>query len=345
VPIFQKIISDGVNTPFSAALFAPNFRLSECLSCAQEFSFGGDSPLDLINGHLPFPSFIPAVRGLPPELEPKNWLVRSSGFTPYKDFHYVAKFQAFKAGGYEAMVSRVEMAEVARRMDIERRGGVRVDTGQDEANVISSVNRSKKRLRHLIKSMGCDRMLTLTRRESDPANYWTVKQWGKAWDKFVRLCRRMGVILDYVLVLERHKKGNLHLHAAIAGHINVKHIRKIWLVCCGGGKGAGNVDIAYKTGLTVHQRRAGLAKYLSKYLVKQLGTTEFNKKRYWSSKHKLPAVVRYVLNSDDLTAALVELSGLFALDAGALLASVFRFKLDTSAWFAYDDKLAAPPPF
>ncbi len=188
-------------------------------------------------------------------------------------------------------------------------------------------------------------MLTLTRREKDPAAFWTVQDWASAWDRFSRLCKRMGGSLVYVAVLERHKKGNFHLHAAIAGRINVKHIRKIWLACCGGGKGCGNVDVAMRQGLTVHKRRAGLAKYVSKYVAKQLGQTEFNKKRYWSSRHKLPDVERYILSADDAKAALFELSVFLSLDYSALAASVFTFKQETCAWFSFDERLAAPPPF
>lgn len=344
MPIFQKIISNGVIAPCPAVPFAANFCPENCVLCANGVGFGGASPLDLFKGHLTDGVFIPASRGLPPQFEPRNWFMRSSGYQ-FKDYHYVAKIQGFKAGGYEVTISRLELARVAACMDAVRTTGKRVEGERDEANVISSMNRSKKRVRHLIKSMGCDRLLTLTKRENNPDDFWTVKDWAAAWDRFNRLCKKMGVSLDYVAVLERHKKGNFHLHAAIVGHISVKHIRKIWLVCCGGGKGSGNVDIAYKKGVSDFQRRAGLAKYVSKYITKQMGFTEFNKKRYWSSKHKLPPVRRYILNADDLSAALFEFAAFWCLNPLVLFSTVFRFKLDTGAWFSYDDKLAAPPPF
>jgi len=348
----QNVISESLKMSPPSATVADGFVQDSRFSgsglpavCPCE---GGEAPLDLINGHLtdsfPPSSFIPASRGLPSELEPKNWFCRPD-HDPSKDFDYVAKIQRFESGGFEVTLLKTDLNEIARRMDAPRCTGSRVKGEQDEGNVISSVNRSKRRVRHLIKSMGCDRLLTLTKRENDPEAFWTVQDWAFAWDRFNRLCKKMGVTLVYVAVLERHKKGNYHLHAAISGRINVKHIRKIWLSCCGGVKGSGNVDIAMKQGLTTHKRRAGLAKYVSKYVSKQLGQTEFNKKRYWSSRHKLPDAVRYILSADDVKAALVEFAQSFALDPKALLGVSFLFKLDTCAWFSFDDCLLSPPPF
>lgn len=352
--ISQNVIREGEKTSLDAApvavVSAPfsggsGSGLPAVFECE-----GAQAPLDLFNGHLTdsFPPsfFSPVSRGLPPQFEPRGWFA-PDGRCPAKDsgFHYVAKVQRFESGGYEAMFLRSDLSEVARLMDAPRASGSRVQGEQDENNIASSINRSKRRIRHLIKSMGCDRLLTLTKRESDPNAFWGVQDWAAAWERFNRACKKMGVALVYVAVLERHKKGNYHLHAAIAGRISVKHIRKIWLACCGGGKGAGNVDVSMKQGLTPHKRRAGLARYVSKYVSKQLGHTEFNKKRYWSSRHKLPDTVRYVLSADDAKAALVEFAGLFALDAKALLGSAFFFKSGLCAWFAFDEFLAASPPF
>ena len=353
--ISQNVIREAPKVSLLAASVADVFAHDSGFSgsglsavCQPE---GAHALLDLFNGHLTDsfpPSFFSPVypRGLPPEFEPRGWFA-PGGVCPAKDsgFHYVAKVQRFESGGYEVTFLRLDLPRIAALMDIPRLSGRRVQGEQDETNIASSVNRSKRRIRHLIKSMGCDRLLTLTKRESDPQAFWSEQDWKAAWDRFNRACKKMGVALVYVAVLERHKKGNYHLHAAIAGRISVKHIRKIWLACCGGGKGAGNVDISMKQGLTDHKRRAGLAKYVSKYVSKQLGQTGFNKKRYWSSRHKLPDAVRYVLSADDAKAALVEFAGLFALDAKALLGSAFFFKSGLCAWFAFDDVLSAPPPF
>lgn len=313
-----------------------------------EPAFGGAADLILINGHLPFSDHIPVSRCYSPEFEPKNWFRSVDGFEP-KQIQYVAKIQHFKAGGYEVVVSPQDMHKIAGAMDCERRSGVRVQGEQDELNVQTSIQRSKRKVRHLVASMGCDRMLTLTIRESDPDKFLTVEQWKKAWDRFNRMLKKAGAPLDYVAVLETHEKGNYHLHAAIVGRANIKLMRRIWFICLGGrgdereGNTPGNVRIDFKPNMTSFRRRSNLAKYVSKYLAKQAGHTEFNKKRYWSSKHKLPDVIRVILNSDGLLGSYVELAALLSLSVPALVEHT-SCEFDTingsGFWFSYDEGLS-----
>jgi hypothetical protein len=313
------------------------------------FDDGGEA-LDLIKGHLPFSCYVPVTRGL--GNDPVNWFMPVDGFNPSEKYHQVLKIQPFASGGYEVTVTTQDLGKIADLMDSSRKSGERVKGIQKENDVVSSVKRSKTKIRHLIKSMGCDRLLTLTKREIDPDNFWTIEQWAAAWDRFTRLCRKAGCELQYVAVLERHEKGNYHLHAAIVGHISVNVIRGIWQAITG-GKGSGNVDIAYKRNCTDHARRAGLAKYVSKYVTKQVGQTEFNKKRYWSSKHKLPSARRYILKSVDFLGGVIELCGFLGLDDGAVLNSKASCQFDMvkdgfkshGLWFSFDDDLVSPVPF
>jgi hypothetical protein len=258
---------------------------------------------------------------------------------------FVAKVQPFASGGYEVTITKIDLEKIARVMDTARATGKREKGEQKENDVISSKQRAKKRVRYLVKSMGCDRMLTLTRRETVEGGFWTNEQWKLNWKKFIRLCNKAGCDMNYVVAMERHKKGNFHLHAAVLGRLNVKVLRGIWWALCG-GRGMGNVDIQYREQLTPVQRRAGVARYVSKYITKQ-DNAEFNKKRYWSSRHELPAAVRYVLKADELSRCLVELSQKLNLHVGMLLdvKRVFRFPSGMGAWFNYDDDLAILPPF
>jgi len=298
-------------------------------------------PLDLFNGHLPTQYYTPVTRGL--GADPLNWFMPVTDYDPSKALHLVAKIQSFKSGGYEVTLSSQDLNNLARRMDAPKTG-VRVQGEQSENDVISSVNRSKKKIRYLIKSMGCDRLLTLTKRENNPDDYWTPKDWAVAWDRFNKLCKRAGIQLQYVSVLERHKKGNYHLHAAIVGKISVNTIRSIWLVITG-GKGSGNVDIARRSNCSDHKRRAGLARYVSKYVSKQIGQTEFNKKRYWSSRHDLPAPRRYIMTNDDAMQCLKDLCGMLSLDSNIVIDKAFIFSGFSGAWFSFDDSFCLPPPF
>ena len=198
--------------------------------------------------------------------------------------------------------------------------------------------------------MGCDRLLTLTKRESDSDYFWSLEDWKKAWDKFRRLCKKAGVVLYYVAVPEKHKKGNYHLHVAIAGRINIKLIRRLWWLCVG-GRGMGNVDIKYRQGVSQYKRLAGLARYVSKYITKGLGVTEFNKKRYWSSVHALPTPTYFILNSDNLTDCLLEISKQLGLDSGVIFSEAYFYggdgTVETSSgvWFNFDVHLFEGVPF
>ena len=326
----------------------------------------GAKPLDLIIGHLTdcpiahcspgtdslsgFDSlipdfdtpFVPATRVFS---ESPGWFRPSVGFSNKPDYHFVVKVQEFASGGYEATFVQQELKKIGFLAELERNHGKRVKCEQNPNDILTSIQRSKRKIRHLIKSMGCDRLLTLTKRENNPDTYWTPEDWASAWDKLNRLCKKYGVKLAYVAVLEKHKKGNYHMHAAIVGRINVKHLRKMWLCCCGKVRGSGNIDIKYKTNCTAHKRRAGLAKYVSKYISKQIEQVEFNKKRYWSSRHKLPDIRRYILNSPDIGEALREFAGFFGLNIAELMATAFMFGEGAGAWFSFDDHLAIPPPF
>ncbi len=175
MPLSQNVISDNKKPSSVAApvavvsaqksgIFSPAPFLKP-LFCPDCRPGVGGVALDLINGHLTelslslsSPSFVPVKRGLPPEREPKGWFCRP-GHNPHKPFHYVAKVQAFESGGYEVTLLRSDLNRIAGCMDAPRLSGRRVQGEQDGNNIVSSINRSKRRMRHLVKSMGCDRML------------------------------------------------------------------------------------------------------------------------------------------------------------------------------------------
>jgi hypothetical protein len=223
---------------------------------------------------------------------------------------------------------------------------------QNENDVIRSKQRSKTKVRHLIKSMGCDRLITFTRRESDEEEFWGLDQWVAAWKRFCRLCDKAGCKFEYVCVPERHKKGNFHLHAAAVGHAPIDLIRRLWYISLGGKgdekKGAtpGNVDVSYRKDLSVHQRRSGVAKYISKYITKQ-DSAEFNKKRYWASRHKLPKPVRYILEAENIWQAIREVAGMLGLDDMVLgnPKNIFIFPNWLGAWFSFEERFLMPVPF
>ena len=285
----------------------------------------------------------------------KNWFKRSDCVNgeSKNPIRYVATLQVFRAGGYEVLCKPIDLHEVARMADAPRKTGKREkdeDADQNPEDQARSVQRSKKKMRHKIHSIGCDRLLTLTHREKDQAIFKTKDWWAESWEKFLRIASKAGVQFEYVAVLEKHKKGNFHLHVALKGFMPVKRLRRIWCVCCG-GRGMGNVDVKFRQDLPPMRRRKGLARYLSKYMAKQIGDVEFNKKRYWSSKHQLPDARRYILKAQDSDGALQELVEMLNLNPFELVKGVFTFKiwLDNQEMqgfgFGYEESYGLPPPF
>lgn len=319
----------------------------------------GRSPLDLINGHLT--DYIPVTRSLPSEFSPKGWFIPSEGIDHSKQSHYVAKIQAFKAGGYEVTCQKIDIVTMALRSHgfpdlvdgVQNKRPPREKDVRNHNDIVSSINRAKKTIRYRIKSMGCDRMLTVTIREKDHDTYRTKEDWAILWDKFRRLCEKAGIGFEYVAVLERHKKGNLHLHAAIVGHFHINTARRIWLLCVGGGKGCGNIDVRYRKDLSPIKRRSGLSKYVSKYISKQIDGVEFNKKRYWCTKHSLQAPRRIILRADEISEGVIELCEFLGLDCAAVQSVAYFYDVKTTKqlpggkgfWFEYDDDIACPVPF
>lgn len=314
------------------------------VSCAQNLSMG--EALDLTKGHLSFRS-IPINRNFPAHNSPGNWFKNSKGIDHSKETQLVATIQNFTSGGYEVSISEMDLKRMAILSEAPKKTGPREKGEQKENDVISSIQRSKKKARHLIKSMGCDRLLTCTVRESKKEDFMTIEQWGEAWTRFIRLCRKNGFNFDYVAVIEKHKKGNYHMHAAINQQVHANTLRGLWLAALKVGKGGGNIDIKFRSELPPLRRRAGVARYVSKYITKQLELVGFNKKRYYSSKHNLPKPSRHILSADSSIEALFEISKMLSLSFFALLEKAFLPDSEgrLKAWFSYDDRLAEGVPF
>jgi len=310
--------------------------------------------------------FIKLDRGLgedDPRVSPKNWFkVPSEGNVDLLDGkkRYVLTQQRFKHSGFEVILKPMDIGEMFNMLDAPRNKGKRekpdltndLEIAAYKEAQEKSIRRAKKNIRHKAKSLGVDRLLTLTRREGDDeSSWWDEKDWAKAWDKFRRACADNGDNLVYICVLERHKKGNLHLHAAIVGSLDVKVYRDVWNKICGGEEGAsgaglaGNIDISYKSNMKNEERVCKLSGYLSKYISKQIGDSDFNKKRYWGSKHVMEKAVRIVLNSLDFTEAIREASELMMLRAGSVYEDAFIFPSKNALWFAYNSEMDLPVPF
>ena len=321
--------------------------------------------LDLIKGHLSHERFVPYQLAVPNDIQVKNWYRPKGQHEAYEHsaFQYIAKVQPLKAGGYELLCTEMSPKFLPQLRFSTPTGKRELKTaGLNEKDLASSRRRAVQKVRLLVKSMGCDRLLTLTVREI--TDYLTREQLYLMWKRFVEIAKKNGFdIGEYVVVPEKHKKGNYHLHAVISGYVKVNYLRAFWLrVCANQGKAGGNIDVSYKPNLSALKRAQGCAKYVTKYISKSFTDDQFNKKRYSSSRHKLPEARKYILRSKTLMGAVVEIAEFLGLNVGnsiqknSIMGQAYFFARNaikdlfgqtecTGFWLSYSDELAVPVPF
>lgn len=182
-------------------------------------------------------------------------------------------------------------------------------------NMARSVRRARQKVRHTIKALEADHMLTLTYRD----NMQDIDKLKADYKRFVRMMVARYPAWKYVAVKERQERGALHLHIAVKGRQPLNYIRKCWYIAIGGSsedsgentKGAINVRapsrFSGRQGKSVKWKNSKLAGYLTKYLGKDISEVEHHSKRYWVSK-KIEGVevVKFWLSATNFKDAIVE---------------------------------------
>lgn len=259
--------------------------------------------------------------------------------------HMLCTVRGFDVGGFEMTVRAVDLqALIDSKM---RAPGRRKPIGErDERDVVRSVNRAKRNVRHAVKQIGCDHLLTLTTREDANTPESLQRMW-QAWVRRYRFFAREP--FPYVAIAERHPSNlkHWHLHVAVRGRLKLSIARHMWWHVCG-GRGMGNVDIQYIK-VPAHRfsgdvpgplvRSAKIARYLSKYMTKDLMFTHRpDKKRYWRSEFPLPGARHYWLKTSpdapvgDLFGELLARFGGFDLGR----CGVFMFPSAKGFWLEYN---------
>jgi len=290
----------------------------------------------------------------------KNWFFpRGWRGTKEGKQNLVLKVQPFVKGGYEATLRSLDLEKIGRAIDADRPKGKReAKETVSVQNQMKAAARSKRKMRHLVKNMMADHLVTFTRRELEGAEYWTPEQWAAAWDRFRRMLSRVIGDFPYVAILEKHEKGNYHLHVAWCGRVNVGMVRKMWLAALGGGKGCGNIDAKKFKVQCGGDRASRIARYISKYVSKHYEEDpRYNKKRYWASRQTIEESRRYVLSADTLDGAIEIARRMLGIDFSKFLRSdksgnmrqenMFPFPDGSGLWLAYIPELheSGPPPF
>lgn len=287
-----------------------------------------------------------------------NWFVPESWMGPDgANNNFVLKVQPFKKGGYEATVRSLDLEKIGSAIVSDKKRGKREAPEEVSVeNQLKAAARAKREMRYKVRNMMADHLVTFTKRENDPAIFWTADEWAAAWDKFRRNLNKILPDFPYVAILEHHAKGNFHLHVAWCGRVNVGIVRKLWLLAIGGGKGCGNIDAQKMRVPSGHDRASRIARYITKYVGKHFeDNPRFNKKRYWASRQTLDEARRYVLTADTLDAAVNEMAILLGLDYSKFQVvcggkfrnhNLFLFPDGGGMWLNYIPELhGGDPPF
>jgi hypothetical protein len=311
----------------------------------------------------------------------RNWFVPEDWQGTRGQLQYILKVQPLGDAGYEATIRQVDMDRIGEAI---LNGGKRGK--RDAPSEISIENqekaacRAKRQMRLLTKNMMADHLVTFTKAEGPQTKMWgkedwdawdaggrdgwerdhgafmSPDEWAKAWDKTRRLLTRVIGEFPYVAILEKHSKGNYHLHVAWCGRVQVGMVRKMWQAALGGGRGCGNIDAKHIKVPSGADRASRIARYISKYIGKHFeDSPRYNKKRYWASRQTLEEARRYVLKADTLDGAVEQMRRFLGLDfskfvvvvAGKLRTEgLFTFPDGSGLWLSYNPDLhAVDPPF
>lgn len=344
---------------------------------------GREAPLDLIEEHLTEEIGESQFRqGTHGGVLLRNWFFPSSykGISDENPTRLVTKIQSFAHGGYEATCRRLDLQKIGRAIEFGGNRGKREKPDEiSQLNLEKAAQRAKRSMRLLIKNMMADHLVTFTKNEGPNTHgwsksdfkewrtigrplweqengaFWGPDDWAAAWDRFRRLMVRVVGDFPYVAILEKHEKGNYHLHVAWVGRVNVGLVRKMWLAAIGGGKGSGNIDAKLIRVPYGYNRASRIARYLTKYVGKHFeADPRFNKKRYWASRQTLEDARRYVFEADTVDGALFEMAQLFGIDPARVVklfrnpdrGTLFLFPDNSGFFYNHDpDAHSVDPPF
>jgi hypothetical protein len=216
---------------------------------------------------------------------------------------YRAKVQRYTHCPEEVTVQRIDFGPDQKRyLDAASHGLSNVprprralrdpDAPRDAESLQRSERRAKSQVRRLVMELAPSALVTFTTRQ-----VLSLDQLLVAWKRLQRLMRELGVSFEYVAVPERHPSNpaHLHVHAAVRGRVNISTLRRLWhialasingerVACILKGKASpGNIDVQHIKGRDQLRRIRRIARYVSKYITKDL-IVEFNRRRYWPSQ-------------------------------------------------------------
>jgi hypothetical protein len=283
----------------------------------------------------------------------KAYSGRPINYPIYDQAHnFRAKIQEFSGGGFEVVITSINMQRHADLAAMHLPRGPRTERKGDHESIEKARRRAKRMVRLKCKEMGADHLITFTTRQMKN----TRDELKAAWAKFTdNVSYHMGRKFEYVCVCEPHPTNpeHLHLHAAIRGRLTAREMvifRRCWYIALGGtGKERGadtpggfRIDhIRVKGGAM--RRMDKIAGYLSKYITKT-DSAEFNKKRYWASKIDLKEARAYWLKARTIGDALAEFVKDFDFMPSDLKQDFFQARNIDLVWMRCCPDPENPPP-
>lgn len=280
---------------------------------------------------------------------------------------YRVKIQRFSKLPGEATVQRISFEKDWERVrhayengytNACRSGGgrrVQNDEPRSAESLERSQRRAKTKVRLLVTELAPSALVTFTTRETLMPDelLW-------CWQYFTRSARTIGLDFEYVAVPERHPKnpGHLHLHVAYRGRTPINTLRRLWhgalearhgrrVRCILRGKESpGNIDVQAVKARDSVRRVRKIARYIAKYLTKDL-ISEFNRRRYWPSTGiELAAAQVFWLDSLSQVDAIKEACMMLGQwdDLTGPAQKLFN-PSERVCWFAIDPAATPPPPF
>lgn len=214
---------------------------------------------------------------------------------------YVARRRVFEDGQCEVTVCK-ERFFVGPAITPQTRAK-RGTSEKREENDDDAGRRAKKQVRLCCKTIGADRMITLTYRENMVDRETALRH----WDLFRRKLGKHKQF-HYVAVIEEQERGALHFHVAVAGRQMYALLRSIWQGVVGRGPDGEqmaqvNVRDPHKFGFGVKGAHK-IASYIAKYCGKDMQSRELDQKRYFRSRGiVVPEVQFWRLHSTDMLSA------------------------------------------
>lgn len=224
---------------------------------------------------------------------------------------------------------------------------------RDQESVDRSQRRAKTLVRLSVTELAPSSLVTFTTRK-----VYGLDDLVSIWSRFVRLARQVGSF-EYVCVPEPHPSNpeHLHLHAAVRGKLSRDTLRRLWHIALEAHEGRqvrcilrgaaspGNIDDQPIKGRDVVKRIRKIARYISKYITKDL-IERFNRKRYWPSKGiNVKDAQIFWLASLSQADAIREACMLLGHWGGLAPAFKVFSPSERVAWWAVDPESMPPPPF